>query len=278
MFNKIKNKILKNIYHLIKFCPTSYPYITGDGFRAIANHVYDETGTFNPLDVKLNDIIFVKSDLIDSYFKKIHPKIQAKYKLITHNSDCEIGPREVKFLDEKIINWFAQNNTFPHSKLTPIPIGIENKRLFGSGYLLCKIINKLTSSNIKKNDRILFGFNTNTNFQERQIALDQLRKNPQADGITSWLSNVEYLKLLNRYKFVASPPGNGVDCHRTWEALYLGVTPIVRESTCMDYFKNIGLPILINSSYDNINTKIDLQTSKNIASCYMRYWVDKIKN
>ena len=24
-----------------------------------------------------------------------------------------------------------------------------------------------------------------------------------------------------------SPPGNGIDCHRTWEAIYLGSVPVV---------------------------------------------------
>jgi hypothetical protein len=36
-----------------------------------------------------------------------------------------------------------------------------------------------------------------------------------------------YLDDMARCRWVLSPPGNGVDCHRTWEALYLGVTPIV---------------------------------------------------
>ena len=27
-----------------------------------------------------------------------------------------------------------------------------------------------------------------------------------------------------------SPPGNGVDCHRTWEAIALGAVPVVLRS------------------------------------------------
>jgi hypothetical protein len=30
--------------------------------------------------------------------------------------------------------------------------------------------------------------------------------------------------------YVLSPPGNGIDCHRTWEALFLGSIPIVKKS------------------------------------------------
>ena len=45
--------------------------------------------SFNPADVKEGAIIFVQSDLLDSYFKDIHTYIKNPYKLITHNGDRE---------------------------------------------------------------------------------------------------------------------------------------------------------------------------------------------
>jgi hypothetical protein len=30
-------------------------------------------------------------------------------------------------------------------------------------------------------------------------------------------------------QFVVSPQGNGIDCHRTWEAMALGCIPIVKS-------------------------------------------------
>ena len=42
-----------------------------------------------------------------------------------------------------------------------------------------------------------------------------------------------------QFAFVASPPGNGFDCHRTWEALILGCIVIVQNSSvrtaCMEH-------------------------------------------
>jgi hypothetical protein len=35
---------------------------------------------------------------------------------------------------------------------------------------------------------------------------------------------------MAQWRFCVSPPGNGIDCHRTWEALYLGVIPVVAPS------------------------------------------------
>jgi hypothetical protein len=45
------------------------------------------------------------------------------------------------------------------------------------------------------------------------------------------------------YPFWLSPRGNGIDCHRTWEALYLDVIPIVWHSTLDSLY--VDLPIVI---------------------------------
>ncbi len=51
----------------------------------------------------------------------------------------------------------------------------------------------------------------------------------------------------SEYAFVISPHGNGVDCHRTWEALALGCVPIVRTSPLDALYE--GLPVLIVSNW-----------------------------
>ena len=50
-----------------------------------------------------------------------------------------------------------------------------------------------------------------------------------------------------QYFFWLSPRGNGLDCHRTWEALYLDVIPIVWNSTITSLYRD--LPILIVNSH-----------------------------
>ncbi len=55
---------------------------------------------------------------------------------------------------------------------------------------------------------------------------------------------------MSTHKFAISPEGNGIDCHRTWECLYLGVIPIVKKSVVLSYFSY--LPILFVDNYDII--------------------------
>jgi hypothetical protein len=52
--------------------------------------------------------------------------------------------------------------------------------------------------------------------------------------------------------FVASPPGNGLDCHRTWEAMYLGVVPLVENNYMNRYFASLGLPLVCVSDWKEV--------------------------
>ena len=49
-------------------------------------------------------------------------------------------------------------------------------------------------------------------------------------GVSQYVSSMPAVYHHNsRFRFHLSPEGNGLDCHRTWEALYLGVVPIVQS-------------------------------------------------
>jgi hypothetical protein len=257
--------------------PSSHPFISGDDFRSLAQHKYENTKTFSSKKVKNGDIIFVKTDLINDWFNKIHPNINARYKLITHNSDATIGKNEIKYLDKKIIHWFAQNTLIQNEKITPIPIGIENIRLFQSGWILKKKLLKSQIYSKPKLPRILYGFSIDSNINERTIALKSLRKRRDSDEIYRKLDANTYFDMLRNYAFIASPEGNGPDCHRTWEALYLGVTPIVKNNISIDFFGKIGIPLLIINDWNNIDTNIELNREKNNL-IYFEYWKNVIIN
>jgi hypothetical protein len=50
--------------------------------------------------------------------------------------------------------------------------------------------------------------------------------------------------------FVLSPHGNGLDCHRTWEALCMGCIPIVKTSRLDSLFAD--LPVWIVSDWTDV--------------------------
>jgi hypothetical protein len=61
----------------------------------------------------------------------------------------------------------------------------------------------------------------------------------------------DYFEQLPKYKFVISPEGNGIDCHRHYEALMAGSIPIVEHN---DGIKEqyAGCPILYTDDYSEI--------------------------
>ena len=92
----------------------------------------------------------------------------------------------------------------------------------------------------------------------------------------------EYFKDISSHRFVICPDGNGVDCFRTWESLYLGAIPIVLSSTTTSYFDD--LPILIVDDMQAITMpflqeQYDRITSQdwNMEKIKLSYWKSKFE-
>ena len=93
---------------------------------------------------------------------------------------------------------------------------------------------------------------------------------------------INWINIKN-FTFVLSPFGNGMDCHRTWEALCLGSIPIIRAPRFKDLFKD--LPVLIVNDWYEINQDLLINTIKifqntkfNYEKLNLEYWINKIKN
>lgn len=65
------------------------------------------------------------------------------------------------------------------------------------------------------------------------------------------LKPLEYFESLKNYKFTISPEGNGIDCHRHYEAIISGCIPIVEENEYMRK-KYEGVPVLYTEDYSEI--------------------------
>jgi len=263
--------------------PGSAPYISGDTFRTIAKHVFDENRNIVPEEVSGGDFLFVKIYFIEEFFETVHPQIKNPYVLITHNGDTTVDDKLAQNVDEKNIRWYAQNVNIDHPKITPIPIGLENLDYYNHG-VISRVI-KIQRKNILKKNKILFGFEIGTNPTERVPALDALLETTSAEKIKGRLTAKKYLRKLAQYKFVASPPGNGIDCHRTWEAMYTKTVPIVKDSLLMRHFYDLGLPLFIVKNWDELKqldenklAEIYHQLAPRFSNLalYFSYWQDII--
>lgn len=267
--------------------PTSYPYISGDTFRSMANMIYDrDLNTIKTNQVTPNTIIFVEAAWIEKFFKNIHPQISNPYTLITHNGDNLIDEIMARYLDDKIIHWYAMAVLTNNPQITPLPAGLENLSYYNNGIPRLFDRFRKVKKKIKKN-RIVFNFTIETNKEERQQAYDLLTKNPLADKIEGFPNAKRYLKTIIEYKFIACPPGNGIDSHRLWEALYLGLVPITKSSLLTEYFKNLGLPIWLIDDWTELSNLTEtmlekkyqeLRGGKREEVLFADYWFNMIKN
>jgi hypothetical protein len=82
----------------------------------------------------------------------------------------------------------------------------------------------------------------------RQRFIEHLQKN----GIINHLVRPEtYWTSLVRYRFVISPEGNGLDCHRHYEALVARAIPVMEDNPLIRA-KYSNLPILWTKDYSEI--------------------------
>jgi hypothetical protein len=278
---RIKKKITGNTR------PGSYPYVSGDSFRILADYIHDETGTFEPSEVKRGDIVFVSNPLIFSYLQTIHPEIKTPYILIEHNGDNSIDKSVVDLLDEKIIRFYAQDVVYAHEKIIPIPIGLENLHYHVNGVtsLFNRFRRRIEKHPTLRKNRIFFFFSVNTNPSERGPAKEYFLKHQLMDTAIGMLSPRLHLRTLMSYKFVASPPGHAIESSRTWEALYLKTVPIVKDFVSMEFFASIGLPIWVVHNWKELegyseqalSTKYEQFIEKaNWEPLYMDFWIKKI--
>lgn len=231
------------IHHQIGFDE----YITGNRFIDIC----EET-----------DATFCKTDYL-GHFRNSNHKV-----FITHNSDYPVD-ENLYSLGPQCDLWLTQNKNTDSSNLKAIPIGLENMKLrthaaanggeFSSqvnGALEKAIlIDRCSSLEMEKTGTAYMNFNIQTRPFERRRVWDMF-------GAEPWVTKTQNLTLqyfyfdLASHKFVISPRGNGIDCHRTWEALYLRTIPIVKRSIHMNDFKELPIYFIddwAEVSYNKLN-------------------------
>lgn len=126
----------------------------------------------------------------------------------------------------------------------PFPIGIQWSYI-NYGTVL---------ENGSHSELVLSAFRTHTDKRRRPFGINResIKQTLRNSGIpTIELSERDYFDMLPNYKFVVSPEGNGIDCHRHYEALMAGCIPIIEThpGICEKYK---GCPILWTRDYSEI--------------------------
>lgn len=260
-------------------------YITGNSFKACTNY-FVENGhhNFDPKKVPTGSIIYIETHELEYFFKQVFPRIPNSIKLITHNSDHPAPGNFINYLDNpKIIAWFGQNpNIIGHPKFYPLPIGIANyKWPHGKTEIFDQILDELDNHAPNRKNKLYINFARSTN--PIRVNLYKQFKNKNFTKFAPRQELAKYLQEMSQYKFVLSPFGNGLDCHRTWEALLIGAIPVVLTSTLDPLY--LDLPVIIVNNWQEIT--IDFLTRKHkeikikaykYEKLFMPYWIALINS
>eukprot|EP00796_Vickermania_ingenoplastis_P005782 gene5782-4133_t len=111
-----------------------------------------------------------------------------------------------------LVHWYSTNGNIWHPKFSAVPIGFQFYYRSGSQLPMNNNIKKEFS---KLSPDLIFGIGTGI-------------------GMVPEYGQGQYYQTITEHSFVVSPPGNGYDCFRTWEALALGGIPIIQNPVVLE--------------------------------------------
>ena len=221
--------------------------------------------------------IFIGSDYLQYFVTSILDRITNKFILV---SGMSIKTCPVEALDQssffKLINnkylvrWYSQNNVIKnYPSIIQIPLGLDYHSLYNNPKKWEKIsdgkspveqekylINVINNSKpfYERINKIYVNFEvTADRFGQRKDCLKKIHPSLLAmyqekqKRTQTWINTTKYV-------FVVSPYGQGMDCHRTWEALILGSIPILKSKEFINMFKD--LPVLFVEDWDKITQQL----------------------
>lgn len=253
--------------------------------------------------IQNGDTVYIQGSAIKDFAKKLD-SIPNRFILVSGDCDQSIPDdiftrtEFIKFIESyKIIHWFSQNCTGKHDKLSPIPIGLDYHTRSSSdrwGVIMSPKdqeaeILSLVSTAKPFHERMIkayanFHFSMNGQYTgDRVDAKNNLPENSVWYEPIYTKTRLETFQRQINYAFVISPHGNGIDCHRTWEALVLGCIPIVKTSPIDSLYDN--LPVLIIKDWSDVTESLLTDTIQeykyrdfNYNKLNLKYWVDIIKS
>ena len=237
--------------------------------------------------------------IVNDFFKNIIQKFTNKIILITLETDW--FEMKSEYLNNPLLeHWFTWNKQMEHPKLTCIPIGLNKDRHLRS---MQQFLSKKKSEKSK-----FFATNLSTSSNPERIKQVHLAKT-QWSSFCSFIENIPFHKsyynssyvdgkiridvtdkrcyeVLSDYKFILSPPGAGIDCHRTWEALYTGTIPIVISSSINELYNDLPVVTVpsweiitkdfLERQYEEIQRKLQ-NNEYNMDKLYFEYWKNMIE-
>lgn len=280
--------------HAVRY--PSFPFISPDTFRAMADIVIEGAAIIRRSKMAHRSIIFF--DLADitgeeSQFSD-SPALQALDRVFSElpvppvvlmsHGDLLPKPSLLARVGERSAKVFAVNLVEETEKLRAIPLGLENLSRNRNGRLMdFDVARQQFETTVKTND-VFAAFEPENNPEVRN-PLVELLKTSRFGWNQRRVSPEEFRRAVRESYFVISPPGRGLDCHRTWEAIYLGAVPVVLSGALCGSLTKL-LPIHHVESFEEflafdeveLSRLFDSFRNRDVFAAYAPYWIARIMN
>ena len=266
----------KNWHKIANACP-SVPDSYYKDQTAKVQQVGDLMGYF--AGCKGGGIIWIRSGStnrnsdVSTFIDHILPQMTEQFSLVTSDGDIAIPSRiknAKKLLESPLLlHWYTQNcdgcnveSANYHEKLRPIPIGLDlhSRRDYdpASGLksdsatpdVLRHILSLRSAGMDHTRDGTLLVPPWNAATSAERIAAENAVECIPHEKRADRISVDRVWELLTKYRAGLSPRGNGMDTHRTWEMLLLGMTPIVKSGPLDKLYD--GLPVIIAKDWEDL--------------------------
>jgi hypothetical protein len=195
--------------------------------------------------------------------------IQKPFVLITTDGDASV-PSDIKtatvsaLLDcPWLVSWHTQNydgNVHPKLASWPIGIDLDTPRFCTSPRHLVALLESIRTRRLPLDKvplRVFSDLGVSLASEERRRAVAELCNCDHVDFLEKRISQRSIWRRYAEYPFALSVLGNGLDCHRTWELLYLGTIVITKTSSLDSLFE--GLPVVIIDDWKEVRDKRNLK-------------------
>lgn len=193
---------------------------------------------------------------LDRFVAEALPTIRAPFVLVTTDGDASV-PEDFRTKTVAailgspwLVRWHSQNVTGRGDpRIVPFPIGLDlhTPRLFTSSVRLAALMNRLRATRTPAGDMPLTVFSDlrlSAGIAPRRAATEALQGIPHVVEQRRRVSQTAIWQCYAGHPFVASAPGNGLDCHRTWEALYLGSIVVMKRSALDPLFEGLAVALI----------------------------------
>ena len=182
---------------------------------------------------------------------------ETKFIIFTNLEDTSINNDIHDLIPDNVKAIYGVNAVGFGDKVHPFPYGVQ--RIIHPSDNRIAILHDAMEKNVTPTKLLYINHAEHTNISERGNIREKFAKLKYAT-VDNRVSYDIYCKQIQKHKFMICPQGNGVDCHRNWEVLYLRRVPIMKKNEYLEKLYK-DFPVLFVNDFSEVTEDLLLNNN-----------------